>query len=115
MGVLCLRANMKINLQNILIIAVVILATLQVQGLFRSSKPVQDRSGEIKALEKVIEAKESERDIYRAWKDETVALLQKRDSALKTEYKTTVVKYEKIPANIRNLSNEELRRAVESY
>lgn len=81
----------------------------------KGGKQVQDRTGEIKALEKVIEAKESERDIYRAWKDETVALLQKRDSALKTEYKTTVVKYEKIPANIRNLSNEELRRAVENY
>lgn len=106
---------MKINLQNILIIAVVILATLQVQGLFRSSKPVQDRTGEIKALEKVIEAKESERDIYRAWKDEAIALLQKRDSVLKTEYKTTVIKYEKISGNIRNLSNEELRRAVINY
>jgi len=105
----------QISLTNILIVAVIILATLQVQALFRGSKQVQDRTGEIKALEKVIEAKESERDIYRAWKDEAVSLLQKRDSVLKTEYKTTVVKYEKIPANIRNLNNEELRRAVENY
>jgi len=105
----------QISLTNILIVAVIILATLQVQALFRGSKQVQDRTGEIQALQKVIEAKENERDIYRAWKDEAISLLQKKDSILSTQVKTSIKQYEKIPANIRNLNNEELRRAVENY
>lgn len=97
-------------------INIILAAAIIVLLLFpRKGQQIQDKSGEIKALQQVIESKESERDIYRAWKDETVSLLQKRDSVLKTEYKTTVIKYAKIPDNIRNLNNEELRRAVENY
>lgn len=69
----------------------------------------------INAKDSVISSVIRERETFRQWKDQAIAELQKKDSALKIEYKTTVVKYEKVPVTINNLNNEELRRAVSNY
>ena len=69
----------------------------------------------IKAKDETIQAVIRERDAYRQWKDEKIEELQKMDSMLQTKVKTNTVRYEKIPVTVSNLSDDELRRAVENY
>lgn len=96
-------------------IILIVIAVILCLMLFRKKETVIDRTGEIKALEKVSESIARERDIYREWKDELNAELEKKDSLLQTQVKQTIIKYEKIPVTVRNYSNDELRRAVENY
>jgi cell division FtsZ-interacting protein ZapD len=103
----------KITLEHIKVL--LIAAVLVYLFLPKKGKQIVDRIGEIAAKDEVIKSLERERDTYRAWKDEAVAILQKKDSELQKEVKTTIIKYEKIPAVIRNYNNEELRRAVTDY
>ena len=82
----------------------------------RKPAAVPDKSGEIKALEKVSESIARERDTYREWKDDLNRQLLKKDTFLQSQVKTqTKIIYEKIPAAVRNYSNDELRRAIENY
>ena len=105
---------MKINLQHIHLLLTAGLIIFLIIG--RKPAAVPDRSGEIKALEKVSESIARERDTYRDWKDDLNRQLLKKDTLLQSQIKTqTKVIYEKIPAAVRNYSNDELRRAIENY
>lgn len=69
----------------------------------------------IKAKDETIQAVIRERDTYRQWKDDAIQELQTKDSLLQLKVKTNTVRYEKIPVMVGNLSDDELRSAVESY
>lgn len=102
--------------QTILIIAVAVLATLQLSSMFRRQPKPPDNRGEIEALQKVIEAKAETLAVYREQQDKIIDALMKRDSVIAGQVKTqTKIIYEKIPTTVRNLSHDELRRAVTDY
>lgn len=82
---------------------------------FRRNKSESNYEDLIKAKDETIQAVIRERDVYRQWKDDAINELHKADSMLQIKYKTNVVKYEKIPVTISNLSDEELRSAVENF
>lgn len=69
----------------------------------------------IKAKDETIQAVIRERDTFRQWKDDAINELKEKDSLLQLKIKTNTVRYEKIPVTVSNLSDEELRRAVEEY
>lgn len=82
--------------------------------LYRKT-PYVDYKELIKAKDETIQAVIRERDTYRQWKDDIINELQKMDSILQTRIKTNTVRYEKIPVTVSNLSDEELRSAVENF
>lgn len=69
----------------------------------------------VKAKDETIQAVIRERDTYRQWKDDAIDELHKKDSVLQLKIKTNTVRYEKIPVTVGNLSDDELRSAVENY
>ncbi len=102
--------------QTILIALIAVLATLQLSSMFRRQPPPPDNLGEIEALQKVIEAKSETLAISREQQDKIIDALLKKDSIIAGQVKTqTKIIYEKIPTVIRNLSHDELRRAVADY
>ncbi len=107
----------KDKIYKALLIVLGLLIVILLAGIF-FRKPMPDNSlvkELVKAKDSEIQSITRERDIYRQWKDEARNELLKKDSLLNTKFKTTVINYEKIPSNVRNLTNEELRRAVYSY
>jgi hypothetical protein len=66
----------------------------------------------IKAKESEVQAIRSERDVYRAWKDSTIAELRRNDEVLQSREKTIITKYEKIPVYINALDREQLRDEI---
>lgn len=102
--------------QTLLIIAVAVLATLQLSSMFRRQPKPPDNRGEIEALDRVIEAKAETLAIYREQQDKIIQALLTRDTVIAGQVKTqTKIIYEKIPAAVSNLSHDDLRRAVENY
>jgi len=97
---------------GILVFAAVIIAFT---FLSRPSSSGIDYKELIKAKDETIQAVIRERDVYRQWKDDAINELNKKDSVLQLKIKTNTVRYEKIPVTVSNLSDEELRRAVEEY
>jgi len=81
------------------------------------SKPKQgiDYKELIKAKDETIQAVIRERDTYRQWKDDAINELKAKDSVLQLKVKTNTIRYEKIPVTVSNLSDDELRSAVENY
>jgi len=69
----------------------------------------------IKAKDETIQAVIRERDVYRQWKEDAIQELHEKDSVLQIKVKTNTIRYEKIPVTVSNLSDDELRRAVEGY
>lgn len=104
-----------INLNTVLIVAVAVLLTLQLQTCFSPGKKPPDISGEIKAKDDLIEVLQRGRQEDRRLLDSALTALSSLDAAKVTEYKTTVVKYEKIPVYINNLGRDSLRAAVENF
>lgn len=98
----------------LIFVAAVILATFLV-SLFSKKKDIPDRSGEIKALEQLIQSEKEKTTIYRNWKDDLNAQLEEKDSLLQIKEKTVITRYEKIPVIVSNYSDAELRSAVESF
>jgi outer membrane murein-binding lipoprotein Lpp len=105
----------NISLNTILLIGVAVLLTLQIEGCFHNSKPDSEYKKQIAEKDKQIEQVSTERNDMRQKYDSVISLLTKKDTVLIREYKTNTIKYEKIPDNIRNLSNEDLRRAITGY
>jgi hypothetical protein len=105
----------KENIVSILLVALAVLVTLQLQSLFGGSKQAPDISGEIKAKDAIIEMIKTEREQDRREYDSTISLLMQKDQQKVIEYKTTKVIYEKIPVRVGNYSNDELRSAAESF
>lgn len=103
----------KYSILGVIGIAVIILAI----SLITSYRNKGDDSYKelIKAKDETIQAVIRERDIFRQWKDDAINELHKKDSVLQLKIKTNTVKYEKIPVTVGNLSDDELRRAVEEY
>lgn len=99
-------------LLGLLIIAVGILLFV---GFSKGNRPDDLYKDLIEAKEREIDAVIRERDTYRAWKDAEVAENARVDSLLKEKLKTTIIKYENIPVNVRNYNRDELRRAVKEY
>lgn len=99
--------------QNIILGILVVIVGILIFGLFR--KQPDSNLELIKAKDETIKAVTSERDVYRKWKDDEVREGQKKDSLLQLRYKTNTIRYEKIPVIISNLSDDELRSAVENY
>jgi len=96
---------------GILFFAVVIITVT----LLSRVKPGIDYKELIKAKDETIQAVIREKDAYRKWKDEAIQDLNEKDSLLQLKVKTNTIRYEKIPVTISNLSDDELRRAVEEY
>lgn len=69
----------------------------------------------IKAKDETIEAERRGRETERQWKEYAIQELRTKDSLLQVKIKTNIVRYEKIPVIVGNLSDEELRSAVENY
>lgn len=96
---------------GILAFAVIIIALT----FLTKAKPDIDYREIIKAKDETIQAVIRERDTYRQWKDDVIEELNKKDSALQAKVKTNIIRYEKIPVTVSNLSDDELRSAVENY
>jgi hypothetical protein len=105
----------KANITTLLFIVVAILLTLQVESCFHNSKPNSEYKKEIADKDKQIEDVTKDRDVARGKYDSVIHLLTLKDTVLIKEFHNNTVKYEKIPDNIRNLSNEDLRRSVWAY
>lgn len=97
---------------GILAFAVIIIA---VTFLFSNRQSGIDYKELLKAKDETIQAVIRERDTYRQWKDDAINELKEKDSLLQVKIKTNTVRYEKIPVTVGNLSDEELRSAVENY
>jgi hypothetical protein len=97
---------------QILVAAVILAAGLWLMYLRKPSQAPPDRSAELAAKDETIRAIKSERDVYRAWKDEAVAEKQKADSLLNLKDKATIVKYATIPVYINSLNRDSLRAEV---
>lgn len=69
------------HLNSLLLAALVII--LLIGG---RNKQVQDRTGEIKALDKLVDEKQAHLETYRAWKDEEIKRGLERDSLLSLSY-----------------------------
>lgn len=69
----------------------------------------------IAAKDETIRAIQRERDIYREWKDSTIATLNARNNQLEKDYTKTTVKYERIPIIVNAYSRDSLRAAIERY
>lgn len=104
----------KDNIASILLIAVAVLLTLQISAIFKRS-PAKPTDEVIKAKDELIKFIQVERQQDRAMFDSTIAALLREDAKKVIEYKTTKYIYEKIPANINRLNNDELRRAITEY
>jgi len=104
-----------INITTILLIAVAVLITLQIESCFHNRKPDKEYKKEISDKDKQIEQIGVERDIFRDKYDSVITLLTKKDTVLVREYKTNTIKYEKIPVTVNSFTNDELRRAITNY
>lgn len=82
---------------------------------FNKSKDGIDYKELIKAKDETIQAVARERDAYREMKDEAIKALQEKDSLLQLRVKTNTIRYEKIPVMVGNLSDDELRSAIENF
>jgi len=103
------------NITSILLIAMAVLVTLQLKSCLDGGKKAPDISGEIKAKDDLIKMIMQEREQDRRLFDSTISLLKQQDEGKIKEYKTTVIKYEKIVPTVTNLNREELRRAVTDF
>lgn len=100
----------------VIIIGILVLAGIIIMFTFLYRKTDSfDYKEIIKAKDETIQAVIREREVYRQWKDEAINELNKKDSLLQIKVKTNTVRYEKIPVTVGNLSDEELRSAVENY
>lgn len=103
------------NITNIVIIACAVLLTLKIESCFHRNRP--DSYFKEKLADKETEIKEirTDRDIIRGKYDSLIALDRRKDTVLIRDFRTNTIKYEKIPVDIRNLNNEDLRRAIYGY
>jgi FlaG/FlaF family flagellin (archaellin) len=103
-------------LNTILLIAIAVLLTLQIQSWFgRSGKPNSYYKEKIADMDKEIQSIRSEREDTRRRYDSIILIQMQKDTVLIREYKTNTIKYEKIPVTVSNYSNDELRRAIYNY
>ena len=69
----------------------------------------------IKAKDETIQAERQVREAERKFNDFLISELKAKDSVLQIRVKTNTIRYEKIPVTVSNLSDDELRSAVENY
>jgi hypothetical protein len=101
-----------ISLNTILLIALAVFITLQLNSCFSSSPKIPDISDKLKAKDELIEEIRGQRIEDRKLIDSMVSLLSKQDEQKVREIKTIVTKYEQVPANINSLDREKLRAAA---
>lgn len=108
---------MKDNIFKGILILIGILAVLLLAGIFfRSKPPVQSGIKEfIEAKDETIKSIGRERDTYREWKDALNTEILIKDSLLKVNYKTTVIRYEKIPAAVNAMPADAIISAINNY
>lgn len=104
-----------LSLNTVLIVAVAVLMTLQVQSCLSGSKKPPDISGEIKAKDELIEVLRRGREDDRRMLDSTFAVLKSMESEKVKEYHKTVIKYEAIPVYINTLERDSLRAVFENF
>ena len=103
------------NLTLLLLVGCAALLTLQVESCFHRNRPDSYYKEKLADKEKQIQEVIAERDKARSEYDSAIRVEQKKDTVLIEKY-NNLIKYEKeIPARVRNLSNEDLRRAINSF
>lgn len=76
--------KLTVNHLNAILLAGIIIFMFVLMG--RSSRPAPDYSGQIKALEQLVDEKQAHLETYRAWKDEEIRRGLERDSLLAISY-----------------------------
>lgn len=103
------------NLTLLLLVGCAVLLTLQIESLFHRNRPDSYYKEKLSDKEQQIKEVIAERDKARADYDSAIRVEQKKDTVLIEKY-NNLIKYEKeIPARVRNLSNEDLRRAINDF
>jgi hypothetical protein len=70
---------------------------------------------EMAASEERVKAAEKERDIYRGLYDQAIKEKMELDSLLTIKESKIEIRYKNIPVVVRDLSKDELRRAITNY
>ncbi len=101
---------MKIGIQHITLviqIGVIVLLVILLRG--GNTKALDAK---VDAKDEVIEMIREQRDQERARADQAMENWRRADSALQAQDKTTIIRYEKIPARINAISNKDSLRAA---
>lgn len=90
----------------------VILCLVLVFTVFKCNKIKSDYKVDMKASEEREKGYAREVEIYREWKDKEIAEGLKKDEIDKQRDYKIIIRDEKIPADVRNLSKDNLRNEV---
>jgi len=71
----------------------------------KGRKQVQDNTGQIKALQQVIEEKQKHLETFRDWKDAEIANYLRRDSMLTASFNNNQKTYKPIYENLKNIGS----------
>lgn len=106
---------MKAKIVNILpwvlmLVAIVLLATF-----LGKDDDGFDYKSELKAKDDIIQSILKDREADRLAHEAVINEFKRKDSLLRVNYQTTIIKYEKIPVTVAGLSDTALRSAIENY
>ncbi len=108
----------KIGIKDIFMVAAMVLATLMISSLLRKSPPNVD--AEMRKVEaehfKQLRNLDSLLTVEKLKaKDLVIAALQQKDTVIIQKINSSNDRIKNIPATVRNLSNEDLRRAINDF